>query len=85
MVNVPNKAKKKELAKFYAETVSKVVSGVTPEDYIAFTKFLEKTDKPVKITPIHFIVYLTGVTISEARTLYLEKCPLKQLIQKRTH
>lgn len=83
MVNVPNKAKKKELAKFYAETISEVVAQVTPEDYINFTKFLEKTDKPFQITPIHFIVYLTGISLPDANDYYLKIKPLDELLIKK--
>ena len=83
MVKVPASAKKYELAKFYAETVSEVVADVTAKDYENFTKFIENTDKPIKITPIHFIVYLTGVSLEVADDYYLKNKKLEHLLTKR--
>ena len=83
MVVVPNEAKLNELAKFYAETVSEVVADVNAKDYENFTKFIENTDKPIKITPIHFIVYLTGVSLEVADDYYLKNKKLKHLLTKR--
>ncbi|WKF73636.1 hypothetical protein QYM42_02400 [Lactococcus lactis] len=83
MVVVPNEAKLNELAKFYAETVSEVVADVNAKDYENFTKFIENTDKPIKITPIHFIVYLTGVSLEVADDYYLKNKKLEHLLTKR--
>jgi hypothetical protein len=83
LVKVPNRAKKKELAEFYAETISEVVAGVVPRDYQEFTKFIENTNRPIKITPIHFVVYLTGISLEDANDYYLKIKPLDQLLTKR--
>lgn len=83
MVKVPNRAKKKGLAEFYAKTVSEVVSDVAPKDYQEFTRFVENADKSINITPIHFIVYLTGVSLLDASDYYLKIKPLEQLLSKR--
>ncbi|WDA68336.1 hypothetical protein [Lactococcus lactis] len=83
MVVVPNEAKLNELAKFYAETVSEVVADVNAKDYENFTKFIENTDKPIKITPIHFIVYLTGISLEVADDYYLKNKKLEHLLTKR--
>lgn len=83
MVKVPDEAKVNELAEFYAETVSDVVTGVIPQDYQNFTKLIEKSKKSILITPINFIVYLTGISPTEAHDYYLKNKSLDNLLPKR--
>lgn len=83
MVVVPNEAKLNELAEFYVETVSNIVADVVTGDYKNFTKFIEEGDKPILITPINFIVYLTGVSQIYAHDCYLQNVHLDNLLMKR--
>lgn len=83
MVKLADSAFTAELAKYYVNSVSRVVQDVNFEDYKAFTTYLESAKKDIVLSPPNFISFLTGIKPVKSVKYFLKFETLEEKLSKR--